>query len=344
MDTAMPQWPHRLSQQILRYIPQTQLRVLTDRTETVTCRCRGGRSSSSTHRVRSRHGRLSPHTAATIAWNAAVRQDRLVVAATTSVGVIKLIPYSSSSCCCPIAATATTTTIVVINIITVILAVVIQMIRAPLSRRVPVQRTHAVIVANIGIIVLETPARRIARRVRIEGDDTDPGTMALAPRDHPSLVHRPNSHQVVLSADDNVLSIGTPTDAQKPTEIGTRDSQQLHRLVAKDAQEPVLTGDGQIVAARREGELVDRSGVRAKGPLLQGITSHLGGLARVNGEAVAQLVRLVVRRGGHARQLFVVQVEVAGGVAGEEQIRRTGQPLQTGHFGFVDQALERRGS
>lgn len=75
---------------------------------------------------------------------------------------------------------------------------------------------------------------------------------------------------------------------------------------------------------------------------MHGISSHFR-LAGVHREAVPEFVRLVMRRCGHAGQLFVVQVEVAGGMAGQEQIRRARQPLQAGDFGLVDEALKGRG-
>lgn len=75
---------------------------------------------------------------------------------------------------------------------------------------------------------------------------------------------------------------------------------------------------------------------------MHGIACHFG-LARVHREAVTELVRLVMRRCGHAGQLFVVQVKVAGGVTGQEQIRRARQPLEAGHFRLVDEALKGRG-
>lgn len=60
-------------------------------------------------------------------------------------------------------------------------------------------------------------------------------------------------------------------------------------------------------------------------------------------EAVAELVDRVVRGGGGAGQFFVVEVQVAGGVAGEEEAARAWKPLQARHFCFVDQALEGEG-
>lgn len=50
-----------------------------------------------------------------------------------------------------------------------------------------------------------------------------------------------------------------------------------------------------------------------------------------------------MRGGGGAGQFFVVEVQVAGGVAGEEEAARAWKPLQARHFCFVDQALEGEG-
>lgn len=165
--------------------------------------------------------------------------------------------------------------------------------------------------------------------------------MALAAGDDAPLVQRPHGDQVVLAADHYVLGVGAPADAQETAEVGPGDAQQLHRVVVEHPQEAVLRGDGEHRAAGREAELVDAAVLRAERPLVQRIARRLG-LARQNSEPVAGLEALVAGCRRRARQLLVVQIQMAGCVRGEKHVRRLGQPLQASDFRFIDQALKNR--
>ena len=93
----------------------------------------------------------------------------------------------------------------------------------------------------------------------------------------------------------------------------------------------VLRDNGQVVAARREGKLVDGHAPSTAAlvgaspaphrPLVEGVAGGLG-LAGEYGVALALLEHLVDRGLGSAHQLVVVDVHVAGGVRHQKVIPR----------------------
>ena len=94
----------------------------------------------------------------------------------------------------------------------------------------------------------------------------------------------------------------------------------------------VLGDDGQVVAAGREGKLVDGHAPSTAAalagaspaphrPLVEGVAGGLG-LAGEYGVALALLEQLVDRGLGSAHQLVVVDVHVAGGVRHQKVIPR----------------------
>ncbi len=91
----------------------------------------------------------------------------------------------------------------------------------------------------------------------IEGDDGDPRAVALAARHHAPLRERPDGDQVVLAAAHHQLAVGRPARAQKAAEVGSAQADQLHALVVQHAQAAVLRRHRQVLAARREGQVVD---------------------------------------------------------------------------------------
>lgn len=106
---------------------------------------------------------------------------------------------------------------------------------------------------------------------RIEGARVYPRSVTFAATCHTHLTKREHRDQIVLSARHNVLGVGRPADAQQAAEIALHraaqvDLQLLIALIDKreHSQVAVLANNGQIGAARREGELVDPVGARIR--------------------------------------------------------------------------------
>ena len=93
----------------------------------------------------------------------------------------------------------------------------------------------------------------------VEGDDCDPGTVALTAGDYPALLEGPYGDQVVLAACHDQLAVGGPADAEQTTEVRRGQTDQLHGVVVEHAQATVLRNHGQVLGARREGKVVDGS-------------------------------------------------------------------------------------
>lgn len=164
--------------------------------------------------------------------------------------------------------------------------------------------------------------------------------MALAPCHHTTFVQRPHGHQIILAAHHNVFAIRTPADAQESAEIRTRYAQQFHCVVVEYTQEAILRHNGQHRTARRETEFIDATILRAEGPSVQWVPGRFR-FARQYRETVAHFEMLIARRGRGARQLLIIQIQVAGRVRYQKHVRRFWQPLQAGNLRFIDESLQR---
>ena len=139
--------------------------------------------------------------------------------------------------------------------------------------------------------------------------------MTLTPNDDPLLLEAVDVDEVVLAAEDDVLRVRRPADAQQSAEVRPGQADELEGVVDENAEVAVLRHDGKVMPARREGKLVEAAFPDC--PFVKGVSRTLD-FAGIDGEPSALFVKLVGWRARAAHELVVVDVDVAAGVGDEK--------------------------
>jgi len=163
--------------------------------------------------------------------------------------------------------------------------------------------------------------------------------VTLTPNHDSLLLEAVDVHKVVLAAEDNVLRVRGPTDAQQSAKVRPGQADELEGVVDENAEVAVLRHDGKVMTARREGKLVETAFPDC--PFVKRVARTLD-FAGVDGEPAALFVELVGRRARAAHELVVVDVDVPAGVGDEKAGRRFWKPLDASHSTLVNVALQRK--